>query len=257
MKNENGKMYHINLSKEDIEGAKYAIIAGDPGRIPKIASFLKNSKQITMNREYNSYLGEINGEKVLAISHGIGGASTSICVEELYQIGIRNIIRVGTCGGMNLDVLPGDIVIANAAIRQDGTTKEYIPIEFPAVSDIYTTCALANAAKELGYNHHVGIVQCKDSFYGQHNPERMPISYELQNKWSAWIKGGCLASEMESATLYIVSQILGIKAGCVLLSVWNQERRNKGLIEDSAFDTEKAIKVAINAISRMIGVNNE
>ena len=257
MKNDNGKMYHIGLSKEDIEGAEYAIIAGDPGRIPKIASFLTNSKPITTNREYNSYLGEINGQKVLAISHGIGGASTAICVEELYQIGVKNIIRVGTCGGMNIDVLPGDIVIANAAIRQDGTTKEYVPIEFPAVSNIDITCALRSAAKELGFNNHVGIVQCKDSFYGQHNPERMPISYELENKWQAWIKAGCLASEMESATLYIVAQTLGIKAGCVLLSVWNQERRNKGLIEENSFDTEKAIKVAIKAFERIIGEKNE
>jgi len=191
------------------------------------------------------------------ISHGIGGPSTAICIEELSMIGIKSCIRIGTCGGMDLDVLPGDIVIANAAIRQEGTTKEYMPVEFPALADLDLTYELRRAANELGLRNHTGIVQCKDSFYGQHNPERMPISYELQNKWNAWLKGGCLASEMESATLFIVAQTLKMKAACVLLSIWNQERRNKGLVENNTFDVESEIKVVIKALQNILGGKHE
>ena len=246
------KMYHIGLTKADLEGAKYAILPGDPGRVPKIASMLDSAKPLTVSREYTSYLGELDGEKVLVISTGMGGPSTAICVEELKLVGIENLIRVGTSGGMQLNVNSGDLVIAQAAIRQEGTSKEYVPIEFPAVANIDLVNALRLSAYELGYPYHTGIVQCKDSFYGQHSPERMPVSYELENKWQAWIKAGCLASEMETAALYTVSQVLGLNAAAVLLVVWNQEQENIGIKQDNNFDTEKAIKVAIEAIRKLI-----
>ena len=245
------KMYHIGLTKEDIQGAKTAILPGDPGRVEKIAAKLQNPTKITVAREYTSYLGELNNEKILVISTGMGGASTAICVEELHLIGIENLIRVGTCGGMQDDVLAGDIIIVQGAIRQDGTSKEYVPVEFPAVADIDLLCNLRESAKELGYRYHTGVVQCKDSFYGQHSPEKMPIGYELLNKWDAWIKAGTLASEMESSTLYTVASILKMKAATVLLVVWNQEREKKGLDNDTNFDVDKAINVAINAIGKI------
>ena len=246
------RMYHIGLTKSDIEGARYAILPGDPGRVPKIAEQLDTYKKLTVSREYTSYLGTLNNQKVLVISTGMGGPSTAICVEELKLIGIEYIIRVGTSGGMQLDVNSGDLVIAQAAIRQEGTSKEYVPVEFPAIANIDVINALIIAANKLGYKQHTGIVQCKDSFYGQHSPERMPVSYELQNKWNAWIKAGCLASEMETSSLYTVSQVLGIKAGAILLVVWNQEQENIGIKQDNNFDTEKAIKVAIEAIKLLM-----
>ena len=247
MKNKE-RMYHIGLSKSDIEGAKYAILPGDPGRVPKIAKMLDSSKKLTVSREYTSYLGKLNNEKVLVISTGMGGPSTAICVEELHQIGVEYLIRVGTSGGMQLNINSGDLVIAQAAIRQEGTSKEYIPIEFPAVANIDVINALREATKKLKYKPHTGVVQCKDSFYGQHDPTRMPVGYELEQKWSAWIKAGCLASEMETSALYTVSQTLGLKAGAVLLVVWNQEQEAIGIKQKNNFDTEKAIKVAIEAI---------
>lgn len=246
------KLYHINLSKSDIQGAKYAILPGDPDRVPKIAAFFDNPQKIGQKREYNSYLGDINGEKVLCVSTGIGGPSAAICIEELYQLGVTNFIRVGTSGGMQMKVKAGDIIVVNGAIRMEGTSKEYLPIEFPAVPDLDITCALRDAAKKLGYEYHVGVVQCKDSFYGQHAPHRMPVSYELENKWQAWIRGGCLASEMESAALFTVCASLGAKAGAVMLCVWNQERAKAGLDRDEEHDTEKAIKTAIEAIKILI-----
>ena len=252
------RMYHIGLTKEDIQGAKYAILPGDPGRVEKIASKLNNAHKIGVNREYTSYLGELDGEKVLVISTGMGGPSTAICVEELAVLGLENLIRVGTSGGMQLNVNAGDIVIALGAIRQEGTSKEYVPIEYPAIADLDLVNALKQAADELGYTNHVGTVQCKDSFYGQHDPEKMPVSYELENKWNAWIKAGALCSEMETASLYIVSSVLRIKAAAVLLVIWNQELEKRGISNNTDFDVDKEINVAIKAISNLIrGQKNE
>ena len=249
------KMYHINLSKKDIEGTKYAILPGDPGRVGSIAKYLENPKKIGQNREYTAYLGTLKNEKVLVISTGMGGPSTAICIEELAQIGITHLIRVGTSGGMQLDVSAGDVVIATGAIRQEGTSKEYLPIEFPAVADLDISIALRETAEEQGLTYHTGVVQCKDSFYGQHSPQRMPVSYELENKWNAWIKGGSLCSEMETASLFTVSSTLKLHAGAILLVIWNQEREKEGLPQEECFDTDRAIKVAINAIKKLI--NNQ
>ena len=243
--------YHINLSEKD--GAKYAIIPGDPGRVEKIASILDNPRHISSNREYNTYEGFIDGEKVLVVSTGIGGPSTAICVEELAKIGVDTFIRVGTCGGMQLNVDPGDVVIASGAIRMEGTAREYLPIEFPAVADFEVTSALSKAAKNLSYNHHIGVVQAKDSFYSQHNPDSMGVAEELNSKWKAWIKGGCLASEMESAALYIVSAVRNLRAGAVFHCVWNQEQAGCGMPQENhKSDTNCAIKTAVEALRILI-----
>jgi uridine phosphorylase len=191
---------------------------------------------------------------MMVMSTGMGGPSTAIGVEELFMTGVRDFIRVGTCGGMEINVCGGDVVIATGAIRMEGTTKEYVPIEFPAVAHLDVSNALIAAAKEKGYAWHAGIVQCKDSFYGQHDPDRMPAGYDLENKWKAWIKARCLASEMESSTLFIVCQILGARAGCVLSTVWNQERANAGLSNEECHDPERAIDVAVRAAEMLLSV---
>ena len=244
------KMYHIGL--DDSHGARYAILPGDPGRVEKIAAYLEEPRFIGQNREYTSWLGRLGGRPVLVMSTGMGGPSTAIAVEELYQTGVRTMIRVGTCGGMAEQVKGGDLVIANGAIRREGTTKEYVDIAFPAVADFQVTKALEQAAGELSARAHLGIVQCKDSFYGQHDPDRMPCGRELSEKWEMWIRAGCLASEMESAALYIVSQVLGVRAGCVLNVIWNQERKKKGLSDPHCHDTSLAIKTAVRAAELLI-----
>ena len=242
--------YHIHLTEE--HAAKYAIIPGDPGRVEKIAAFLDDAKQVGCNREYNSYLGYLDGEKVLVVSTGIGGPSCAICVEELAKIGVDTFIRVGTCGGMQPEIEPGDVIIATAAIRQDGTSREYLPIEFPAVADFKVTSALYNAAENLGYANHIGVVQAKDSFYGQHSPESMPVSSELLAKWEAWKRGGCLASEMEGAALFIVGAARKLRTGAVFHCVWNQEAAKTAMPKERKEDTSAAIKTAIEAIRILI-----
>ena len=156
--------YHIGFNGG--HGARYAILPGDPGRVEKIAKYLDNAQFHCQSREYTTWIGELNGEKVLIMSTGMGGPSTAIGVEELYRTGVDTFIRVGTCGGMQDEVIAGDLVIATGAIRMEGTTKEYAPIEYPAVADLDVTLALKKASENLGYKYHVGVVQCKDSFYG-------------------------------------------------------------------------------------------
>ncbi len=246
------KMYHVGLSERDLEGARYALLPGDPGRVEKIAGLLDNAKFIGQNREYTSWLGELGGEKVLVMSTGMGGPSTAIGVEELIQLGVDTHIRVGTSGGMRLDVLSGDVCVISGAIRQEGTSKEYMPIEYPAIRDLDVTCALRDAAKESGYGWHVGVAHCKDSFYGQHSPESMPVSYELKDKWRAWIASGALCSEMETSALYTVASVRRVRAGAVMLVIWNQEREAANLPQERCFETERAIEVGIAGLRKLI-----
>lgn len=251
----NGEQYHIGLKFGDV--GKYVILPGDPKRCKKIAEYFDDAKLIADNREYVTYTGYLNGEKVSVTSTGIGGPSAAIALEELVNVGAETFIRVGTCGGMDINVKGGDIVIATGAIRMEGTSKEYAPVEFPAVANIDVINSLITASKNLGYNSHVGIVQCKDSFYGQHNPNIMPVSYELNNKWEAWKRLGCLASEMESAALFVVASFLKVKIGSVFLTVANQEREKQNLENPVVHDTEKAIKTAVEAFKILIANNKE
>ena len=153
---------------------------------------------------------------------------------------------------MQTDVKSGDIVIATGAIRMEGTSREYAPIEFPAVPDLGVTNALVDAAERKGYPYHTGVVQCKDSFYGQHEPEVKPVSYELLNKWEAWKRLGCLASEMESAALFVVASCLKVRAGACFLVLANQEREKLGLDNPVVHDTDMAVQVAVEAIRGLI-----
>lgn len=247
--------YHIGICADDAAG--YAILPGDPGRVTKIAQLLDDPIHVATNREYNIWRGTLDGERVLVCSTGIGGPSTAIAVEELAACGVHTMLRIGTCGGISLKVRCGDVVIASGAIRHEGTSREYAPIEFPAVPDTDALIALREAAAELGLTAHTGVVQCKDSFYGQHSPARMPVSYELQAKWEAWKRLGVLASEMESSTLFTVGAALGLRTGSVFTAVWNQERVNAGLDGDADeyHDTGSAIRVAVQATRRLIAAS--
>ncbi len=244
------KQYHIQVGKGEV--GRYVILPGDPKRCAKIAKYFDNPRLVADSREFVTYTGYLDGEMVSVTSTGIGGPSASIAMEELVKCGADTFIRVGTCGGMQLKVESGDLVIASGAIRMEGTSREYAPIEFPAVADVGIVNALAEAAETLGKKHHVGVVQCKDSFYGQHEPEIMPVSYELLNKWEAWKRLGCLASEMESAALFVVASALGVRAGSVFLVVANQEREREGLSNPVVHDTDLAIRTGIEAIRRLI-----
>ena len=245
-----GKLYHIQVAPGDV--GRYVILPGDPKRCKAIAKYFDDPVLIADSREYVTYTGYLDGEKVSVTSTGIGGPSASIAMEELVQAGADTFVRVGTCGGMQTEIMGGDLVIATGAIRMEGTSKEYAPIEFPAVANLDIVNALVSSAKEHQAAFHTGIVECKDSFYGQHSPETKPVSYELQNKWEAWIRLGTLASEMESAALFTVASYLKVRCGSVFLVVANQERAKLGLSNPQAHDTDLAGRVAVGAVRNLI-----
>ena len=206
-----GKQYHTNLGPGDV--GRYVILPGDPKRCAKIAAYFDDAGLVADSREYVTYTGTLDGEKVSVTSTGIGGPSAAIAIDELAKCGADTFLRVGTSGGMQQDVLSGDIVIASGAVRMEGTSREFAPIEYPAVADPDVLFAMRDAARTLSIPHHVGVVQCKDSFFGQHEPEIMPVADALTQKWQAWLRMGCLASEMESAALFIAGSFLRVRVG--------------------------------------------
>ena len=249
-----GKQFHIRCVEGDV--GRYVFLPGDPGRCESIAAHFEHPVHVGMNREYNIDTGFLCGQKVSVCSTGIGGPSAAIAMEELHNIGADTFIRVGTCGGIDLDVEPGDVVVASGAIRYEHTSLEYAPIEFPAVPDFGVTAALKEAAETLGYRTHVGVVQCKDSFYGQHSPEKSPVSYDLLQKWESWKRLGVKASEMESAALFVVASALHVRCGSCFHVIWNQEREKAGLFMKMTEDTSGAVRVGIEAMKRIIRQDN-
>ena len=249
------KQYHIHCAEGDV--GRYVILPGDPGRCEKIAELFDDAHFVSQNREYTIYTGTLLGEKVSVCSTGIGGPSASIAMEELHNIGADTFIRVGTCGGIELDVRSGDVVVATGAIRFEHTSREYAPIEFPAVADFEIAGCLARATRSLGLPLHTGIVQCKDSFYGQHSPEKSPVYYELQAKWKSWKRLGVKASEMESAALFVVAAALGCRCGSCFHVIWNQEREAAGLDQKKNEDTSNSVKVAVEALKLLIEADRD
>lgn len=248
------RQYHIQVGSGDV--GEYVIMPGDPKRCEKIARYLDDAHFVADSREFTTYTGYLDGVKVSVTSTGIGGPSASIAMEELVKCGAKTFVRIGTCGGMQLDVKSGDIAIATGAVRMEGTSKEYAPIEFPAVPDLAVTNALVQSAKALGVPYHTGVVECKDSFYGQHDPSDMPVGYELKNKWDAWIKLGCIASEMESAALFVVAAARHVRCGSCFLVMANQEREAKGLPNPVVHDTDMAVRVAVGAVRELIAADH-
>lgn len=215
------RQHHLDLAAGEV--GRYALLPGDPARVPVIASLLDDAREVASRREFVTWVGTLEGATVAVTSTGIGCPSAAIAVEELAAVGVDTVIRVGTAGGMQADVLPGDLVVASAAIRDEGTSRQYLPAEFPAVADLVVTTALRDALAEAGIRHHVGVVHSKDSFYGQREPERMPVADELAARWSAWKAGGALCSEMEAAAIFVVAATRGLRAGGLMLVAGNQE----------------------------------
>lgn len=248
--NQRDKQFHIHCARGDV--GRYCILPGDPGRCEAIAAYFESPQRVAQNREYTTYTGTLLGELVSVTSTGIGGPSAAIAMEELTAIGADTFLRVGTCGGIRLDVSSNHVVIATGAVRQEGTSLEYAPPEFPAVADYHVLSALVEAAGNQGRVWHAGVVQCKDSFYGQHDPARMPVASALLGKWEAWKRLGVLASEMESAALFTVAAALGVRCGTVLHVIWNQERQAAGLDQEESHDTSSAVEVGVEALKLLI-----
>jgi len=248
-------MFHLKMKKGDV--GRYVFLPGDPGRCEVIASHFENPKLIAYNREYKTYTGTLLGEKVSVTSTGIGCPSTAIAVEELVQLGADTFIRVGTSGGMQPAERPGDLAIITAAIRDEGTTLHYMPIEFPAVADFEVVMALKEAAIRLHHCYFLGITQSKDSFYGQHQPERMPVASRLLDRWKAWKMGGAICSEMESATIFVLSSIYRKRAGGVMLIMGNQEADDPAVRKGYMENLDDLLATAIESVKILIQKDKE
>lgn len=248
------RQFHIQCTAEDI--GHYVFLPGDPDRVPWIASYLENAQKVAQSREFTTYTGTLDGTRVSVTSTGIGGPSAAIAMEELAALGAHTFLRIGTCGGMQPELVPGALIVPTGAIRMEGTSQEYIPLAFPAVPDFGLTEHLVCAARAAAYDYHTGVVQCKDSFYGQHSPETMPVAPTLLQNWQAWKAAGTLASEMESAALFTVAAARHVRCATILQMLWNQERqavvRDK---EHAASDMTHAIEVAVAAMRAVIREN--
>ncbi len=209
--------YHIRVKEGDV--GKYVLLPGDPGRCESIANYFDDPKFISFNREHKVYTGYISGEEVSVVSTGMGCPSTAIAVEELVKIGCHTFIRVGTSGAMQPQMQVGDIAIINAAIRDEGTSRQYLPIEYPAIADLDVINALVQASEKLDYTHYVGVSHTKDSFYSEVEPERMPMASFLKDRWNQWVAGGAICSEMEASIVFILAGIYRKRAGAVTMII--------------------------------------
>lgn len=254
MKNEQGLTFHLHIKEGDI--GRYVLMPGDPARCEKIARYFDSPQFIAQNREYLTWTGTLLGEKVSVVSTGIGCPSTAIAVEELIEAGADTMIRVGSSGAMQPYVHTGDVIVATGAIRDEGTTLHYLPMEFPAVANIEVVNALVAGAAAMGIKAYTGVCQSKDSFYGEVERRRMPLAQHLADRWNAWIAGGALASEMEAAALFILCAIYRKRAGAALLVI-NESDLAEVDKEDAArhmteFDADRVIKVAIEGLKQLI-----
>ena len=226
-----GLQYHIRMKEGDV--GKYVFLPGDPFRTDLIASFFDEPKLVAHNREHKTWTGYLDGVKVSVTSTGMGCPSTAIALEELIHIGADTFIRIGTAGRVCPESYDESLdgVICTAAVRDEGTTIHYIPIEYPAVADRHDVDALARAAKARGLNYIEGITQSKDSFYGQHEPDNMPAAARLHERWTAWERGHVMCSEMEAAALFVISSIRGCRAGAIM--DWGDMKKTIGVACDA------------------------
>lgn len=237
--NDKGQQYHICCKPGDV--GRYVLLPGDPFRTDDIASFLEDVRLVAHNREHKTWTGRLHGEIVSVTSTGMGGPSAAIAIEELIHCGADTFIRIGTagrvCDASKEKTLMG--IIATGAVRDEGLTGQYVPYAYPAIADRHVVAALADSAKELGFFFREGIVHCKDSFYGQIDPEGLPNGEELKKNWRVWERSCVMATEMETAALLIISAIRGCRAGSIL----------------SFQSMEQTIKVACAGIEKLIAMD--
>jgi len=251
-------VYHLGLDEEKTRGARHALLPGDPQRVEKIArSFDPAARQIASNREYRTWLGHLKGRPLLVTSTGIGGPSASIAIDELAQLGVRTFIRVGTTGAIQGHIEVGDVIITAGAIRLDGASTHYAPIEYPAVAHHHVLFSLVEAAGEvlkgMGFKHHIGITASSDTFYpGQERYDSYGkcVIRRFRGSMEEWQRLNVLNYEMESATvLTLCSALPGLRGGCVAGVVVNrtrEERIDEGFVERAE---KNAIDVALRAMA--------
>ncbi len=248
-------VFHLGVTQQDLQGASMAIIPGDPARVKKIAEQMDKAEFLASHREYTLYLAQLDGNKIVVCSTGIGGPSTSIAVEELAQLGVNTFLRVGTTGAIQPEINPGDMIVTTASVRLDGASLHFAPMEFPAVADFDVTTAMRKAALEQKMTVHTGITASSDTFYpGQERYDTFSgrVVKRFQGSMQEWQDMGVLNFEMESATLLTMCASSGLRAGCVAGVIIN--RNQKELPDHDALQQIEAnsIKVVIAAARNLL-----
>ena len=241
------KKYHVGLGPGEV--GKYVLVPGDPGRTPTIAKYLDDAREVAFSREYRTFTGALGGVQVSAMSTGMGGPSVAIAVEELSELGVHTFLRVGTCGAAQPEIKMGDLVIAHAAVRSEGTPNGYIPLEYPAVASFHVVEALMEAARASGAPFHVGVIRSVDALYSDLVPDRMPRPH-LRDELEMWSKAGILSNDMESSTLFVVARLRKLRAGTINLCVDELGAGEIHHLDPSYMD--RMLKVAVDALRRLI-----
>ena len=241
------KKYHIGLARDDV--GDYVLAPGDPFRTPLIAKHLDGAKEVGFSREYRTFTGTVDGVKVSAMSTGMGGPSVAIGLEELHELGVHTVLRVGTCGALQPEVKMGDLVIAVGAVRSEGTPDGYVPKEYPAVASLDVVEALRDASEAAGVRHHLGIMRSVDALYSDLLPDQMPRP-DLRGELDMWTRAGVIGNDMETSTLYVVSRLRKMRAGTVCLCVDEVGAGEIHHLDPSYMD--RMLSVAVDAIRRLI-----
>lgn len=255
------EVHHLALSRAQLAGARIALLPGDPGRVPAVAAALPGeSAELASNREYRSWIARTPAGAVLVTSTGIGGPSTAIAVEELARLGVDTFIRVGTCGAIQARIESGDVIISTGAVRLEGASGHYAPPEFPAVANHGVTAALIDSARAAAIPHHVGITASTDTFYpGQERYDTFSgyVTRRFQGSMEEWRRLGVLNYEMETATLFVVASVFGLRAGSVCGAVINRTRTER--IEPAGVQAveQNTIAVATRAALALLGRDEE
>lgn len=241
------KKYHVGLGPGDV--GEYVLVPGDPGRTPMIARHLDDAREVAFSREYRTFTGKVDGVPVSAMSTGMGGPSVAIGVEELNELGVHTFLRVGTCGAAQPEIKMGDLVIALASVRSEGTPDGYVPKEYPAVASLDVVNALVEAANEAGAPFHVGVIRSVDALYSDLLPDRMPRPH-LRDELDMWSRAGILSNDMETSTLFVVARLRKLRAGTINLCVDELGAGEIHHLDPSYMD--RMLKVAVDAIRRLI-----
>ncbi|TCO55799.1 nucleoside phosphorylase [Actinocrispum wychmicini] len=240
------RAHHLHLRAEDVGG--YALLPNSPEQVAPIAARLDEPTFVARNREFETWRGSLAGETVVVTSTGVGGPSTALAVEELAALGVGTMIRVGVSGSMRPNTRNGELAVVTGAIRDEGTTKQYLPVEFPAVATTDVVRALQEAAAGQGVPHQCGLVHTKDSYYGEMEPERMPLAAELTERLGIWRRGGAICSEMETAAVFIVGSVLNVRTGSVVM-MWSEQAVRDG---GPAPAVEPLYDTAVAAMRRLV-----
>jgi uridine phosphorylase len=241
------KKYHIGVGPGEV--GDYVLVPGDPGRTPLIAKHLDEAREVAFSREYRTFTGKLDGVPVSAMSTGMGGPSVAIAIEELNELGVHTLLRVGTCGAAQPEIKMGDLVIGYAAVRSEGTPNGYVPTEYPAVASLHMVNALVESAEAAGVPHHVGVIRSVDALYSDLLPDRMPRPH-LRDELAMWSKAGILSNDMESSTLFVVSRLRKMRAGTINLCVDELGAGEIHHLDPSYMD--RMLQVAVDALRRLI-----